>query len=66
MIGRPSTLLLTLLICITLIAPVGCGNVSPPDLATMVEEVRPGIVRVETYDGSGSGVIFEPLQKAGP
>ena len=29
------------------------------DLATMVEQVKPGVVRIETSSGTGSGFIFE-------
>ena len=30
-----------------------------PNLATMVEQVKAGVVRVETYSGNGTGFIFE-------
>ena len=30
-----------------------------PSLATMVEQVKAGVVRVETYSGNGTGFIFE-------
>ena len=45
-------LLLTILFLPALIA---CG---PPDLATMVERVKGGVVRIDTAGGNGSGVIF--------
>ena len=31
------------------------------DLATMIEEIRPGVVRIQTDQGSGTGFIFETL-----
>ena len=64
MIRKSSPLFITLLICTYLIGIPGCGS-SPPDLATMVEEVRPGVVRIETWDGSGSGVIFDTDSEGG-
>ena len=30
-----------------------------PDLATVVELVKPSVVRIGTHDGSGTGIIFE-------
>lgn len=32
------------------------------DLAEMVDQVKPGVVRVNTADGVGSGIIFEQLE----
>ncbi len=34
---------------------------NPVDLAGMVDQVKPGVVRVNTADGVGSGIIFEKL-----
>ncbi len=34
---------------------------SSPDLTGMVDQVKPGVVRVNTADGVGSGIIFEKL-----
>ena len=31
----------------------------PADLATMVEQVKPGVVRIGTRSGGGTGIIFE-------
>ena len=59
MIRRFSSILVALLISINLMGMLGCVSSSPPDLATMVEEVRSGVVRIETVSGSGSGVIFD-------
>ena len=39
--------------------------IGPPDLATMVDGVRPGVVRIVTSEGSGSGVIFETTPDRG-
>ena len=33
--------------------------IPPPDLATMIERVKSGVVRIETYSGGGTGFIFE-------
>ena len=66
MIGSFSPFLMPLLIFIALVGMLGCGNSSPPALATMVEEVRAGVVRIETSDGSGgSGVIFSTTPGGG-
>ena len=51
---------MTLKLCLllaTLFLPalMACG---PPDLATMVERVKGGVVRIDTAGGNGSGVIF--------
>ena len=56
---RFSLLLTTLLIPIYLANTLGCANSATPDLATMVQEVRPGVVRIETSEVSGSGVIID-------
>ena len=50
--------LMAFLVGFSLLTLGGCGG-SAPDLATMVEEARAGVVRIETLSGSGSGVIFE-------
>ncbi len=57
MVDRSSSFLVTPFLLIALTALLGCGG--PPDLATMVEEVRAGVVRIETSGGSGSGFIFD-------
>ena len=44
---------------------VQIGSSLQPDLATMVEQIRPGVVRVETHDRSGSGVIFDTTSEGG-
>ena len=44
-----------LLVILSLPAVLACG---PPDLATMVERVKGGVVRIDTAGGNGSGVIF--------
>lgn len=50
------TLKLCLLLAIlALPALIACG---PPDLATMVERVKGGVVRIDTAGGNGSGVIY--------
>ena len=36
-----------------------------PDTATMVESVRPSVVRIETDQGGGSGVIFQTTPQGG-
>ena len=59
MTRRFSLLLITLLISIYFTNTFGCANAAPPDLATMVEEVRPGVVRIETSEGNGSGLIVD-------
>lgn len=64
MTRRFSPALMALLIALCLMNLLGCAGSSPPalgtpDLTTMVEEVRGGVVRVETGSGSGSGVIFD-------
>ena len=33
--------------------------VPTPDVATMVEQVKSGVVRIDTTDGNGTGLIFE-------
>ena len=48
--------LILLLFILALLALIACG---PPDLATMVERVKGGVVRVDTAEGNGSGVIFD-------
>ena len=49
-----------------LVAPTTRPTRSPtPDLATMVERVKPGVVRIETPDGGGTGVIFETGTRRG-
>ena len=45
-----------LLVILALPALIACG---PPDLATMVERVKGGVVRIDTAEGNGSGVIFD-------
>ncbi len=65
MTRRFSLLLMTLLISIYFTNTLGCANAAPPDLATMVEEVRPGVVRIETPEGSGSGVIVDAFDDIG-
>lgn len=45
-----------LLVILALPALLSCG---PPDLATMVERVKGGVVRIDTAEGNGSGVIFD-------
>ncbi len=54
-----------ILIVISLMFLVGCGASSPPDLATVVEQVASGVVRIDTPDGSGSGVIFDTTEDGG-
>ena len=65
MVRRLPLLLVALLISSNLVGMLGCGAASPPDLATMVEEVRPGVVRIDTAAGSGSGVIFDTTSEGG-
>ena len=49
-----------------LVAPTARPTRSPtPDLATMVERVKPGVVRIETPDGGGTGFIFETGTRRG-
>ena len=48
--------LILLLLTLALPALIACG---PPDLATMVERVKGGVVRIDTAAGNGSGVIFD-------
>ena len=48
--------LILLLLILALPALIACG---PPDLATMVERVKGGVVRIDTAAGNGSGVIFD-------
>ena len=64
MTGRLATLLLVFLVCISLVLLLGPAC-SPPDLATMVERVRPGVVRIDTWEGAGSGVIFDTTSEGG-
>ena len=46
--------------CVAPAAPIARPVTShPPDLATMVEQVKPGVVRIWTRSGSGTGIIFE-------
>ena len=48
------------------VVPTARPTRSPtPDLATMVERVKPGVVRIETPDGGGTGVIFETGTRRG-
>ena len=49
-----------------LVAPTTRPTRSPtPDLATMLERVKPGVVRIETPDGGGTGFIFETGTRPG-
>ena len=54
-----------LLIVVNLMVLMGCGAASPPDLATMIEQVKGGVVRIETFNGSGSGMIFDTTSEDG-
>ena len=57
MAARDSSLPVIAALIAVLLVLTGCGG--PPDLATVVKDVRSGIVRIETTEGGGSGVIFE-------
>ena len=64
MTGRVAHLLLALLTCTNLMLMLGCAG-SSSNLATMVEQVRPAVVRIQTNSGSGSGVIFDSTSEGG-